>query len=160
MKRMICLICALLIAVSFTGCAQGNEKLFKPVNFYYSTNPDHYEKDAITAERRESQGYENDLEGLIQLYLDGPLSNNYINPFPDHVTVNSVVINSTNVELRVSEEFAQLSDIEMTTACACLTMTVLELSDRGRLIITSCDASDNIIYTVSLTKDQILLSVD
>lgn len=160
MKRIICLICTFLILFSLCSCKQNSDKLVKPVNFYYLTDPAHYLRDAVTAEIRESSPYEDDLVALIQLYLQGPQSNDMINPFPEKVLVKSIGVNNTTVDLQLSESFSQLSEIDMTAACACLTLTTLEITGRNRLVITSLDSQDNIIYTASMTKDQVLLSTN
>ena len=160
MNRLICFICTFLILISLCSCGQSGEKLVKPVDFYYLTDPAHYLRNALTAEKRESVHYEDDLVALVQLYLQGPQSNDLITPFPEKVIVRSVSVNNTTVDLRLDSSFAQLSDIDMTAACACLTLTILEITGRNRLVITSLDSHDNIIYTASMTKDQVLLSIN
>lgn len=158
MRRCICVFCATLILFSLCSCSRNDRTIVKPVNFYYKTDPANYQENAISPEVRESDGYTNDLKGLLQLYVEGPVSKTLINPFPENITVEGITVNNTTVDLQLNSPFAQLSDIEMTTACACLTMTVLELTERHRLIITALDHAGNIIYTTSMTKDHILLS--
>lgn len=157
MKRWICALCALILLAT-CGCSQNTPKPVKPVNFYYRTDPGNYQTEAITPEVRESEGYEDDLKGLIQLYVNGPVSKSYLNPFPAKVTVESITVNTSTVDLQLNARFAQLSDLDMTTACACLTMTILEITQRHRLIINAVDGSGNIIYTASMTKEHLLLS--
>ena len=156
MKRWICALCAFILLAT-CGCSQSTSKPVKPVNFYYKTDPDNYQANAITPETRESKGYEDDLKGLIQLYINGPISKTYLNPFPQKTVVDSITVNTTTVDLQLNAQFAQLSDLDMTTACACLTMTILEITQRHRLIINAVDESGNIIYTISMTKDYLLL---
>lgn len=160
MKRIICIICAVLLLLSFCGCNQYEEKLISPVNFYYLTGSENYEDPAIVTEQRESVNFENDMVGLIELYLKGPETDALRSPFPTGVSVKSITVNDLTVDLRLDETFAQLSDIDMTAACACLTLTLLEMTNRNRLVITAMDASDNIIYTASMTRDQIILTVE
>lgn len=158
MKKWICLICAITIFCSLCACGQKNPPIVKPVYFYYKTDPADYQQSSITPETRELEGYEDDLKRLIQLYVDGPITKAHINPFPERTTVNSIIVNNTTVEIQLNSPFAQLTDLDMTTACACLAMTVLEITQRHRLIITAVDDSGNIIYTGSMTRDHILLS--
>lgn len=158
MRRCICLFCVILFLLPVCGCARKDAAIVKPVNFYYKTDPANYREKAISPEVRESNGYTDDLKRLLQLYIDGPISKTLINPFPENILVESITVNNTTVDLQLNSPFAQLSDMEMTTACACLTMTVLELTERHRLIITVLDHACNILYTTSMTRDHILLS--
>lgn len=158
MKRCMSLICAMALLLSLCACSNTKPAVVKPVNFYYKTDPANYQAESITAEIRDSDGYEEDLKGLIQLYVDGPVSKDYLNPFPRRLTVESITVNNTTVEVQFNARFSLLSDLDMTTACACLTMTILELTQRHRLIITAVDKSGNVIYTGSMTRDHILLS--
>ena len=158
MKNTLCCFCAFIILMSLCACHQNANQVIAPANFYYLTDPSNYQAKAITPEIRETAGISNDLTTLLQLYLDGPVSENYINPFPKNVTVLSIDVANTTASIQLSSRFTQLSDADMTSACACLTLTVLELTQRHRLTITSVDAFGNIIYTASMTKDHILLS--
>ena len=159
MKRFICVIIVLLTLLSMVGCTAKESDIIKPANFYYRTAAVKYQSDAITAEIRESSGYDSgDLKGLMQLYIDGPISKEYINPFPRGLKVVDVTVNSSNVQLQFNDRLALLNNTDMSIACACLTLTTLDLTHRSRIIITAADASGNIIYTASMTKDQILLN--
>ena len=158
MKRLICVVIALVIFVSASGCGKQEASIAKPVNFYYKTNPEKYQSAAITPEVRESKDFENDLAGLLQLYLTGPLSEDFTNPFPEGLEIISVKVNNSNVQLQLNANLALLSDTRMSIACACLTLTTLELAQRNRIVITALDESGNILYTASMTKDQILLN--
>ena len=158
MKRWISMACAAAMLFTLCACSKNNPSVVSPVNFYYKTDPANYQAGSITPEVRDSDGYDDNLKGLIQLYIDGPASKSYLNPFPKRLTVKSITVNNTTVELQLNAAFTQLTDLDMTTACACLTMTLLEITQRHRLIITAIDESGNVIYTGSMTRDHILLS--
>ena len=158
MKRFVCILCILASILACFGCSSAKKAIKKPVAFYYLTNPENYQANAITPEARESSNYDDDLLGLMQLYVSGPLSNQHINPFPKGTTVQNIILNNVTVEIVLNDSFAELSNVEMTSACACLTMTVLELTGRHRLIITALDDSGETIFNTSMTKEHILLS--
>lgn len=158
MRQLFCVICAVVLLLSMCACNNNASQIIKPVNFYYQTDPSNYHAKAITPEVRESDGYSNDLKGLLQQYVNGPVSDGFLNPFPKNVSVLSVEVTNTTVALQLNSRFAQLGETDMTLACACLTETVLEITQRHRLVITSVDAFGNIIYTTSMTRDHILLS--
>lgn len=158
MKQFLSILLVASLLMACCGCGQADSVLQEPVNFYYRTDPANYTSQTITPEKRESAGYEDDMTKLLQLYVKGPVTDGFVNPFPKNVEVKGVSVNSNTVYLLLSEEFAELSHINMTSACACLTLTVLELTQRNRLVITARDDAGNIIYTASMSKDQILLS--
>ena len=158
MKRYLCYICIIAIILSFCGCANTSTKLKKPAKFYYLTDPENYQSNAITPELRESSEYTDDLRSLIQVYLEGPTSSLYINPFPQKTIVQDITVNNVTVEIILNDAFSQLNEVELTSACACLTMTILDLTERQRLIITTLDNVGNVVYTTSMTKEHILLS--
>ena len=158
MKKTLCFFLAFIFMLSLCACRQNSQQIIAPANFYYLTEPSNYQAKAITPEVRETAEVSGDLKALLQLYINGPVSEDYINPFPKNITVLSVDVASTTASIQLSNRFTQLSEADMTSACACLTLTVLELTQRHRLTITSVDAFGNIIYTASMTKDHILLS--
>lgn len=158
MKRFLCIFCILVSLLSCIGCSSTNKAFKQPTNFYYLTNPENYQANAITPELREASNYKDNLLGLMQLYVSGPLTEQHINPFPKGTAVQDIIINNVTVEILLNDSFAELRDVELTSACACLTMTVLELTGRHRLIITALDDSGETIYNTSMTKDHILLS--
>ncbi len=158
MKRLICILCILASVLACFGCSSAKKAIKNPVNFYYLTNPENYQANAITPEVRESSNYDDDLLGLMQIYVNGPLTDQHINPFPKGTAVQNITLNNVTVEIILNDSFAELNNVEMTSACACLTMTILELAGRHRLIITALNDSGETIYSTSMTKEHILLS--
>lgn len=158
MKRFISILCVLASVLACIGCSSAKKAIKKPVNFYYLTNPENYQANAITPEVRESSNYDDDFLGLMQIYVNGPLTGQHINPFPKGTAVENITLNNVTAEIVLNDSFAELSNVEMTSACACLTMTILELTGRHRLIITALNDSGDTIYSTSMTKEHILLS--
>lgn len=152
----------LLLAVVLTGftSCDNNKKVDKPVNFYYLNAPENLGQSTLGAEVRSSAGLEDDLPGLLQMYLKGPQTDDLQSPFPKRITVKDAKIRGITVHITVSSELVQLAGLDMTLATACLTMTALEYTGMQRVSITATDAKGSILYANSLTQADILLLDD
>lgn len=127
MKRYASLL--LLLAFLLTGCAPAQPR--DPANFYYCRIEPTYDgaDGLICPEQREVLGIRDDLDALLEAYFSGPASDGLELPFPRETAVVGweMVRNSLHIEL--SEAFAQLTGIDLTIACACISKTFLELTD-------------------------------
>ena len=136
MKKRICLTICLLMLLPLCGCLNAGEYA---VQFYYPRNPDTYEfgtqADVITSERRTFPTPVNDPEYLMQLYLDGPVSENLINPFPEGTKLLNLHLNDKTLTIVLSSEFAALEDMELTIASACLTNTCFQITGAEQLVL-------------------------
>lgn len=136
MKRCICIIMVLLIMLT-TGCNSQPQQLQKPVNFYYYSDPITYDtaEGAISAEVRESAGVSDDLPALMNMYLQGPVSDDFTTPFPSGITVVNLICSNGTAKITLSEQFAVLSGFDLTAACVCITKTLSELADADTVVI-------------------------
>ena len=128
MKRFIALLFLLLTVLSFVGCRQSANTV--TVNFYYFTDEPEYhtQSSVIQAEKRKVGANLSDLEGILRLYMDGPISGKLDSPFPLGTVLKTVQPGKDVVEIVLSDEISKLSGIELMIACACLAKTVLEIS--------------------------------
>lgn len=129
MKRMMTVVMVILLVIPFCGCKKGND-VRDPVNFYYCTDPvDYNSADAVLSpEIREGEGYGDDLQALLDIYLDGPITAGFRSPFPSGVYVETITSKDDLVTVSLSKEFAQLTDYTLTLACAGLSMTLMDLT--------------------------------
>lgn len=65
---------------------------------------------------------------ILTEYLQGPVSQELVAPFQRSVSVVSAERVGTQLQLCMSEELANLSGVDLTLACACITWTCLECS--------------------------------
>ena len=161
MKKLICL---LLVAVLLCGCGKNKQNIQTPVNFYYRNAEMTYDApDAVLSpEVREGAGYNGDLVKLLNLYLAGPLSDEFYSPFPANTTVVSAFLSDTTLTVELSAAFAELQDLDLTMACACLARTTADLTECSRIKIYVSDAKlDGNAYITLDTSDLLLVdSVD
>ena len=162
MKRLTALIlCVLLIAL----CACGNQKsdLVQPGNFYYCSEEISYNSlgGVIQAEVREMKNFHNNAEAMLDAYLLGPHGSEYVTPVPAHTELISLKITDGDAYLMLSDEFAQISGMQLSTACACIAMTLSEYADVDTLHFSvetkQLDNKDEVILCVS---DIVLLDAE
>ena len=132
MKRLISIFLAVLL---LSGCT---EQLKEPVSFYYIRSG--YEEDMsniVGVERREASGHRGDLSYLMALYFMGPADEELLAPLPGNTNMLSVALNGSQVVLQLSDTADSVSDAQFTVACACLTLTCLELTGAETVTIIS-----------------------
>lgn len=135
MKRTVCM---LLLALCLCGCTLSGESMKEPVTFYYVR--EQYKADmsqAIGTEIREAAGHREDLAYMLRLYLLGPTQEGLVSPLPRTILVQSVQVQGRTVFLTLSDTDGSLSDGEFSLACACLSLTCLDLTQARRVTIVS-----------------------
>ncbi len=155
MKRIICLLLALVCVLYLYGCQDKTAEIKQPVNYYYRTVPTQYGSDAsiITCEVREAYGYGNDYRQLIEQYLNGPKTYDCISPFPAGTTIEDFSLNGVKAQIMLSTHMSILSGSELMLACACLTRTVCEMTGVGAVQISSDGGMLNDEESITLTAD-------
>lgn len=126
MKRMT----ALILAVSFllSGCASFGERIKDPVTFHYLCS--NYTEDlccVIVSEQRESSGHIGDLPYLLALYSMGPVSEEMKSPLVTGTRITAAQEDG-HILLELNDACAILSDMDFSLACACLTLTCLDIT--------------------------------
>lgn len=150
MKRFVCIL--IVICFLFSGCQITGERMKDPVTFYYVYGD--YQKDlseVIVSEQREASGHLDDLSYLMALYLMGPVEENNISPIPRGTRIYVLQNYKSGIVLKLSEAAGTMSDAEFSLACACLSLTCLELTDAEKVTISSENRS------VTMTLDSIHL---
>lgn len=129
-KRMICMVLLFSLCLSLPACRQQQDKIQIPVNFYYPRTDASFGMgdsfvSPITAE---SRNYTGDPIGLLNFYLQGQTGDHHRSPFPAGTHILSMEQVDGTIHIMLSPHFAALSGLELTIACACLTLTVLDLT--------------------------------
>ena len=133
MRKQIAFLLCLCLLLPLCGCnTNQTDTPREPVRFFYPrttdtidfTSPD----GAITYEDREGAGYTGNFPYLLNLYLRGPVDQTLSNPFPAATSLVELQVYGSYAFVTLSDSFAQLSGMELTIACACLTLTVTTLT--------------------------------
>ena len=162
MKRYWISILVVLLLFSFCGCKSKGTDFVEPVTFYYCNDitsneisgNDFY--NIFVGETREGSGYINNLQTLLLLYLRGPADAALVNPFPDNLQILSLHEENLHVSLIVSDEFASLTGLDLTLACTCLSMTVMELTGCNSVLIAAESAPLDEKDSITMTRDMLV----
>lgn len=141
MKRLICILLCLFLIVMSSACAQQQSEFTDPVAFYYLRvqDPDsihHGSIDSIIApDIREGHDLRGNTELLLQRYLSGPVSDTCRSPFPVGTYLVQYEMDGTTLSVTLSDHVARLTGMDLTLACACMTRTLLDLTDANAVRI-------------------------
>ena len=129
MKRLFTFTLLLIILTSLCSCTFPNTQQSR-ITFYYIKTPDDFDgsSDIIVPFHPSSDDDNRDLSEILDAYLSGPSNNSCTSPFPQGTTIEEIVLSRSNAQLTLNRQFATLSDIDFTIACACLTKTVIDLT--------------------------------
>ena len=164
MKRVISILLIFVLAFSLAACVYEEEpELVDPVNFYYLRVQDpenlyHGTADSVVlAEQREAFGVRDFLTVLLERYLSGPTSEGLVSPFPAGTKLKAWELSGNMLTLTLSNEIAQLSGMDLTLACACLTVTCLELTDAEAVQIRAESATFGSKASITMTRNDLVL---
>lgn len=142
MKRWFACLMTAALLLSLLGCAKDAPPPQKPVNFYYPATDTVYDgkTEILHAEVRESANFDGDIPELLNLYLQGPVSESLRSPFPRQITVTRYASTANTAIVELSNEFSHLVGIDLTVACACIARTLFDLTDLDRVQLSATDA--------------------
>ena len=128
MKGLFAIALIVLLSIGLLAC--GNTKSSGiAMEFFYRTEKLGYGDEAgvISAEQRYVDDA-NAIADILSVYFSGPENDTLRSPFPNDLTVKSITLNSTSIELVLSDQIAALSGIDLTIACACIQKTITEIT--------------------------------
>lgn len=126
MKRMISFFLILAALSSLAACKEQTQ-IHQGVSFYYRNSAVTSGSNVIIPEAREAEGIRDDTSQLLREYLKGPKSEGFVHVIPEETVLYSFSMTDTEAEIVLSDEFAKLSGLDLTIACACITKTVIGL---------------------------------
>lgn len=153
MKRFFSLI--LILSLSLSGCSIFGERFKEPVTFYYLRSEYQYfsQNGVIASEEREASGHRDDLSYLLALYLMGPADEELVSPLPRGTRIFKAEQAEDGIHLHLSDTAATMDDTEFALACACLSMTCLDMTDSNSVTIDSGERSMTMLRDTLLLND-------
>ena len=137
MKKLICILLSLAMLTGLLGC-QGPELLSPGSFYYYRTDTAFSGTDGVLApEVRELHGIEKDLDAILALYCQGPVTRGLENPIPKGCAVPTYTLSEDTLILHFSRQLADLSGMELTITAGCLARTLLPLVGVRTLVLTA-----------------------
>lgn len=157
MKKTLCILLSLLLALCLLGCYA-----ITPVEFYYQqrSDPQSLPESVISAESREVSGHTDDLTYLLSLYLQGPLDAELKSPFPAGCKLVSAVPDGDTLCITLDSTFVTLENTQLTIACACLAKTCFSLTDAVQVQIQAAAEDNSKAVDVIIGIDSLILEDD
>lgn len=160
MKRKLIILIPFLILSLFSGCSESNEiNQLKSMKFYYcNTDIAYGEPDGVlSAESRDYIGSMNSIEDIMTEYLKGPSSDEHYSPFPKGTALTELILGDDTLYIALNKAFSELSGMDLTLACACITRTFLEITDVESVVIDVTGGIYGKNITVTFDKDSLII---
>lgn len=160
MKRLLGILLCLTLLLPLSGCGENSYQT--PGNFYYYRPgaAENAEEIAIVPEQRELAGMSGDIEALLYAYLSGPESKDLESLIPRDTKLVAWQVSGNTLYLNFSEDFAALSGVELSVACACVAKTFLELVPVENVRIRANDALLDGEKAITLSESSLSLYDD
>lgn len=155
MKKILYILLILILVLSQTACGKNDKQIDVPVNFYFPLANTAYgtQSGVIGAEIHDAEGHETDFYHLLRNYFEGPVSEEFVTFLPKGTELISFYDFDGRVQIILSPQISQLSEAELTVACACITRTVIELTDAASVQISADDNSLGDIEAIRFTLE-------
>ncbi|MBQ2785902.1 MAG: GerMN domain-containing protein [Oscillospiraceae bacterium] len=162
MKKMLCVIISFALSYTLISCDSSKESIQEPVDFYYCQLEMDYgiESQAISKEVRDAKDRRQDYSYLLSLYLNGPESYALYNPFPRSTSLKGFALQDSTAFVHLNSSFASLTGLDLTLACACITLTVCEMTGAQQVTIRADDALLDGNPQITMTSDSFLMMDD
>ncbi len=159
MKKAICLfLCCISLLLCF-GCTEEALEIQEGLCLYYPAAQLSYQPGsrAIGSESRTLDEHA-DLAQILNIYFRGPEAEYLLPAFPVGLRIVKTTTEDKTVYITVSSHMAELSGLELTMACACLTLTTLELTGAETVVINAEDALLDGQKSITMDKNTLLLT--
>ena len=158
MKRFFCLLLSAIMLLTLFGCGSKEQKILEPINFYYRRSEiDFAAENALIAPLVvESAGFD-EIIPLLKIYLRGCEDDQFHHTFPTGTELVDAYVRGHTLYLFLSSDFARLTGIDLSIACACITMTALELVDATYVCISANDVALDGAQSVTLSMEDLIL---
>ena len=158
MKRMIAIVLLFALSLTAAGCKKDTPEFVNPVQVYYRRFDDIYgtEPGVICAITIEGTDRLSDPISLLNDYLSDSDPIGAI-PFPKDTKLQKLTISGDTAVAELSASFARLEGMDLTIACACITMTIMELTGVESVAIRCADRKLNGAVQIVMSRDSLIL---
>lgn len=155
MKRIISVLLIFCLMMALCSCVASEKASGNSIVFYYRSSEINYGSQVavIAGEVRSIAVPPDDYRALVEEYLNGPISKECVSPFPAGITLEALNIDNNKVQIILSPHLALLSGGELTTACACLANTLLEMTGVRSVQISADNGLLNGSEVITFTAD-------
>ena len=166
MKRSMSLLMIVVLLLCLCACGQKQEKFIDPINLYFlQTQPADqiYHGNAnsvITPVQVEGNKIRRAPSLVLQTYFATPDTEIYHSPFPANTKLIGWAANGDTLIITLSDEVSLLTGIDLSLACASLTMTCLELWEYEAVQIKAETLLLDGKSSITMNTDDLLLMDD
>lgn len=155
MKRFITMVSLLLCLLFLFGCENKSNNATHSVTFFYVQNEDDFNSETpiVVAYQTNTAIEPEDHRALLELYLNGPTTYNCISPFPGGIQLEDYYMVGNRAELTFSPHLTTLSGSDLMVACACITQTVISITQAKYVQISVTGQKINGQDAVTFTSD-------
>ena len=150
----------LLVLGLLTGCSRqpAQEEMLRPFDCFYLQSAEQYSQTegVLGTERVDLGSGEEDYEAIAAYYLAGPRSETLHSPFPKGLRCLGAERSGSVLYLKLSEEFSQLSGVDVTLAAACFVRTFTQLEGVERVNLSCEGSSFSGLLAVSYSPEDFL----
>ena len=159
MRRIFSFSLMLLLLWSMIGCQTSQEETsaHSATVYYQRTDPSYGSMDSIVAAYNLPTSEQEDIPVLLERYFKEAPSAEYRSPFPAGMYLVSFENGNYTAKIVLSHNFANLTGIDLSIACICLTKTVMSLTDCDEVIISAEGALLDGQRFITLGQDSYLL---
>ena len=137
MKYKILISAFLIISLILCGCNLSNQQTTSKFYYCYAEIEYGLTDKIIHYEQRSKSPDPLDYELILSSYLEGPKSSDLKSPFPAGTALVSFSVDQQIASIVLNNVFSDLSGIELTLACACLSLTVEDISGCAQVQISA-----------------------
>lgn len=140
MKNISIISIILIVCIVLFACSTTNNNA--QLKFYYCTAQLKFGSgdSPVQSENRKEALDRLAYDRIIEQYLEGPISPDLNSPYPDGTSLISITVEQQTANVILNDAFAQLTGIDLTMACTCLSLTVGELTGCVKVQISAQNA--------------------
>lgn len=159
MKRNVAFLLGILLTCMLCACNAPANSKSSTVSFYYNAEDMVHNASygSLKTEKFNAGSFSTDYEYLISRYLEGPTKSSHTSPFPVGVKLSHFSIQDNVAHVILTNEMAALTGADLTLACACLTMTILDFTQVESVQISTESAMLNNTDYITMDASCILL---
>lgn len=159
MKRILAFLLLICGILTSTGCQSKPEQPQNTVTVYYKASTIEYgtADGVIIPFQLDATGHEGDIAYLLNYYFANLPSEECAVTFPSFTRLVSLERDGLTAKITLNDEFAELTDLNLSIACACLTQTVISLTGCQEVIISAESAKLDGQNFITLSRDSYLL---
>ena len=156
MKKTLIFILIVSLMVCLGGCSEADSDLAKPINVYYCRKNIDYQTEmgVFAVKILDFRDWDGRMLAFMNFYLSGQVDENMTSPFPAGASINAIEYRKDSLKIQLNPLFSRLSACELTIACACISLTLFELTSAYSVTFSYYNSTNETIAV--MTRDNLI----